>query len=321
MKKLLPITLGLFFSLPAFVMNATASKKHPVRSQTTAIFPVADPSINRSSFVCDTLTNIHATDSIVLYTDDPGYVAGQNSYGDIAKADRFTNLNHVNGNVSAVLLYIGVATAANATDTFSVNIWNETAGTPGPIIGNANYTYQGAVDDVTAQTLSVITFPVPVPITGDFYAGVKFGYTAGDTIGLFSNIDGNTIPNTAWEQWSDNSWYPFDNVDSWGISVSLAILPVVCDGTTGVENVAYDKNVAIYPTVASDLLNIFIGNSTPDASIQITDLSGRVVLSKKLNTMTDHTHQLDIRAVSAGTYMVNIAFGNYSSSKKIIVQK
>ena len=320
MKKTLLLSFALCLS--AFYSNASLPKKHTIGySAHTATSPL-NSSTQRSLLLCDTLSNIHPTDTLVVYLDSIGYVTGQNSFGDLGKADRFSNNNHVGGTVSAVLLYFAVATAANATDTFSVNIWDETAGFPGGILANTNYIYQGAADDVAAQTISVITFPVPPTVQDYFYAGIQFDYAAGDTVALYSNIDGNTVPNTAWELWSDGtSWYPFDDVDSWGLSISMAILPVVCDGTTGMESVAYDKNVAVYPTMASDRLNVLISNSTTDASVEIMDLTGRVVLSKKVNTMTDHTHQFDISSIADGTYMVNVTFGNYHSSKKIIVQK
>ena len=322
MKKILLFSFALLCFNSVMSLEANIPKKHPVAVKVQGQHHNFGVSANRTSMLCDSITNFQPSDTLVVYTDSIGYVTGQNSYSDLGKADRFTNLNHINGTVSGVILYFAVATSANATDTFSVNVWNETAGMPGEIIGNTNYNYQGARDDVAGQALSIITFPTPVPVSGDFYAGIQFDYTAGDTVALFSNIDGNTVPNTAWELWSDGtSWYPFDDVDSWELSISMAIIPIVCDGSTAIQSVNYDKNVAIYPTIANDRLNVLISKSTQEANVQITDLSGRVVLSKKLNTMTDHTQQLDLSSISAGTYMVNVSFENYSSSKKIIIQK
>lgn len=321
MKKAL---LYLFVGLSTVAMQANAGTPKNIRN-TQATRPASFNSFSqqvRGVLSCDSLMNIGASDTLVLYTDSIGYVTGQNSYGDLGKAERFTNLNHVNGTVNGVLIFMAVASAANSTDTFSVNVWDESGGMPGAIIGNTNYSYQGAVDDIAAQTITAITFPNPPVVSDYFYAGVQFDYAAGDTLSIYSNIDGNTSPSTAWELWSDGtSWYPFDDIDSWGLSISLAIIPIVCDGVAGVPNVAYDKNVAIYPTLAQNQLNVLISNSTSDATVDITDLSGRLVLSKKLNTMTDHIHQLDLSSVSAGTYMVNATYGTYHSTNKIIVQK
>ena len=127
MKKILLFSFALLCFNSVMSLEANIPKKHPVAVKVQGQHHNFGVSANRTSMLCDSITNFQPSDTLVVYTDSIGYVTGQNSYSDLGKADRFTNLNHINGTVSGVILYFAVATSANATDTFSVNVWNETA--------------------------------------------------------------------------------------------------------------------------------------------------------------------------------------------------
>ncbi len=328
MKK--PLSLFTLIALTIVTVQSFAiTPKKSARLQAHLIAPINfAPSIGRNAFVCDTFNNTHATDTLTIYTATDaqgaysGYISGQNSYGDIAKVDRFANTNHIGGTVSSVILYFGAATASNATDTFNVRVWNEAAGIPGSVLANASYTYQGAVGDVTNNYISLINFTSPPVVQNYFYAGIQFDYITGDTVALVSNTEGETTPATAWELWGDGTtWATFSSSSSWSLNIAQVILPVICDGGTGVESVAYDKTVAVYPTVASNLLNILVGVPSNAVSVRITDMTGRLVIDNVISTMTNHVHQFDISTLESGNYMVNVIIGTYSFSNKIIVQK
>lgn len=271
--------------------------------------------------LCDTLQNFQATDTLVLFDDpDGGYVSGQNSYGDIAKAEIYTGIGS-GGTVGSVLILFGAASAANATDTFTVNIWDGSGGSPGNILASTNYTYQMAEDDVSSLSISVVNFPGPANVGSTFFAGVAFDYAAGDTIAIVNSNDLSVVPATAWELFADGvTWVPYDDADSWGLTVSNVIIPVVC-GTTGFSNVAFDNKFAVYPTIASDRLNLLMAPAEDNVTIRLTDLSGGIVLSASYNTRSNHTGTIDVSQLASGTYFVSMSAGKHISTKKIIIQR
>ncbi|MCF6131252.1 T9SS type A sorting domain-containing protein [Flavobacterium wongokense] len=93
-------------------------------------------------------------------------------------------------------------------------------------------------------------------------------------------------------------------------SVELATLAVS-------QNEAYTFNV--YPNPASDYINIsnLKGGSY---TITIFDMLGRAVQTDKREVSDNETFSLPIKGVSQGEYIVNIATGNTSYSKHLLVK-
>jgi len=186
-----------------------------------------------ASLGCDTLTNIAATDVLNIYTTANGYVAGWNEYGDISKAESYSNYapnTHVNG--MAVYFFGVYDGGAGATVDF--NVWDDNAGTPGTIVGTTTITLANLSAALTAnsgQGVLQVSFPAAVNVGGaPFYCGITMnGFGANDSLGIVSNSTTDPTQNTAWEQWSDNIWYTFDDPDSWGNPYSLYITPYVTD--------------------------------------------------------------------------------------------
>ena len=186
-----------------------------------------------ASLGCDTLTNIAATDVLNIYTTANGYVAGWNEYGDISKAESYSNYapnTHVNG--MAVYFFGVYDGGAGATVDF--NIWDDNAGTPNSVIGTTTITLADLSATLVAnsgQGLLQVSFPAAINVGGaPFYCGITMnGFGANDSLGIVSNSTTDPTPNSAWEQWSDNTWYTFDAATSWGNPYSLYITPYVTD--------------------------------------------------------------------------------------------
>ncbi len=188
--------------------------------------------ISISTNDCDTIGNYDpATDTPQLYTAGIGpvtFVAGQNQYGDIAKMDYF-DYSGMNTHVSGTYIGFGFATASNTTNTFNVTIWDGTGGTPGAILNTTTVTYD-AIETMIAGGSNVMFVPfsyTSIPASNEFFVGVEFVYTAGDTLALITNTDGETTPATAWEQWGDLTYHPYDDGTSWGFDMAHYIFPVL----------------------------------------------------------------------------------------------
>jgi PKD repeat protein len=174
---------------------------------------------------CDTITNL-TTNNIASYVVDAaypidsGYISGNNIYGDKAKADRFTSIapyTHITGAV----FYLSKAVDNGAPSNVTFAVWNNsgTGGTPGasPIatktvpISSLN----------TGTTPNYIYFNTPVNVSGlsNFYVGVILPQTPGDTVALYTNQYDPNITNTAWEQWSNNTWHDYPS--GWGANIKF----------------------------------------------------------------------------------------------------
>ncbi len=81
--------------------------------------------------------------------------------------------------------------------------------------------------------------------------------------------------------------------------------------------VADNKVVSVYPNPTTDQL--FVKGLKEKSSLSITDLTGKVVLTKMVNS----NESLDVRFLSAGTYFYTISdlTGNVIATEKISIQK
>ena len=52
-------------------------------------------------------------------------------------------------------------------------------------------------------------------------------FTPQDTLGLVSNINGQSPPDQSWEQWSDGRWVSMSNDSSWNLDIAMFISPYV----------------------------------------------------------------------------------------------
>ncbi len=87
-----------------------------------------------------------------------------------------------------------------------------------------------------------------------------------------------------------------------------------------VTNVGIDKNVDtpninIFPNPTNNIINFQIDNKEKYV-VQITDTSGKTVI----RTILDKSSAVDISNLEKGTYMVLLSNGEFSLSKKIIIQ-
>jgi len=145
---------------------------------------------------CDTLFNeIAATDTPTYYTFDPtqgatGYVSGNNSYGDLAKAESFTAV--AGDHVSSAYLDFAYANyiPADANVPVKIMVWDNsgTGGAPGNALDSATVTLSQIKAAITANSAVSVSFTHNVALTtSGFYVGVVLPTTNGDTVVLVTN--------------------------------------------------------------------------------------------------------------------------------------
>jgi len=90
----------------------------------------------------------------------------------------------------------------------------------------------------------------------------------------------------------------------------------------GMEEVNLEKHVSIMPVPARDFFDIrFSDIVTQNVSIEVTDVVGKSVMNKTLQSVNDdQSERVDISSWSKGVYMVKITAAGNSIMRKIVVQ-
>ena len=178
--------------------------------------------------ICNNVSNADTfpIDTPTLYVTTCGgsapqsYVSGHNCYQDIGKMDFFSSsvlsgFNYITG----VAIAFGVGKDGGNGNSVNVVIWDSARN----VLASVPVPYSKIKQDVDSGRITVVPLPSPIPIPPNgVYAGVTFSYAPGDTLAILTNRHNNTpAPGTAWEIWSDGSWYPYgDANNSWGLNVS-----------------------------------------------------------------------------------------------------
>ena len=168
-----------------------------------------------------------------------GYVAGTNSYGDRAKLNYY-NATQTSGFNYLIGTYIWFARASTntPTKTIDVNVYDGTGGTVGALLGTKTLPMSYVIANTPGIPFIEFDNAVPLPASGEVFVGVRFAnlnMAVGDTIAVVTNADAQSTPNTAWEQWNDNTWNAYNGTGGWGLSVTHYFFPWLTNDTTAIS--------------------------------------------------------------------------------------
>lgn len=191
----------------------------------------------------DTL-NFPMTGTPALYelNDHKGFITGNNSYGDKAKAQYFFNYTPYN-TLIGFYCWFGYATGNNNTN-IEFAAWDKNSSDkPNNKIASKTETLGNIKSDINGNYLTFVEFNSPVSISSSFFAGIVLPTTIGDTVVIMSNTNGQSNPTYAWELNSANNWLKFDNQDSWGANglLQLYIFPVVADYSKSTNKITHKE--------------------------------------------------------------------------------
>lgn len=300
---------------------------------------------------CDTLYNFNAfapTTTITIYTIPGsacspsstipgygGYVAGNNCYGDAAKAtyyagSTYSALNSPSVTGCFVVMYknptTGRGTTGAPTNTMGINIYNGTmAGGPSPTtaIGGTSATMGQVLTAFTAtSTIGVIpfAFTTPVAISGSgFFTSVELPTVLGDTAVIYQMFQATTT--SGWEKDATGSWWEMKT--NWGgtINFELAIWPILgCSSVTGLTENELSNFFQVVPNPSNGVFTLVSTLSNLSYDVNVTNSLGQVIISKKgINGAA--VNELNLTEYNSGVYFVNITSGNNTITKKLILNK
>jgi hypothetical protein len=274
--------------------------------------------------ICDTL-HYPLPGTVTYYflsSPNSGYITGNNSFGDLAKADYF-QVRPTMKYVTSVVYGFAIAKNTSGTDrdiTFALWDATGTGGSPGAMMASQTLKLSMIVSDVSHGYLTLIIFNQPVNITGSFYAGVILPTVTGDTLALYCNTDGDVTPGTAWEMWSDNSWHAFSANESWRINVMEAIFPVLCSATSIDGNEPAGDGVFVYPNPTTGRVQIgAIAGMHRTAVITLYNSSGLQIDRILPSDNNNHLSELDLSGYDPGLYFMRLQLDDRVIMKKILL--
>ncbi|MBE0661042.1 MAG: PKD domain-containing protein [Bacteroidales bacterium] len=277
--------------------------------------------VNAEPGACDTL-DFPFSGTYTYYplqSPQKGYVSGTNSYGDRAKANVFEP--GYSSLVSGVFVDFAIAEDISGTNPdVEIAIWNDagTNGTPGSIIASRDIPLSTIIDDVADDVATWVEFFEPVSVSNKFYIGVVLPTTS-DTLALWTDTSPESPANKGWEQWENQTWHAYSSDQSWGLMISNAIHPVVCQVNSTRTNFP-EGSIAVYPVPARDRLYVSVTDQVNHIqSIELYDMHGRLCYSNSFDgNATVRVVPLDF---PAGIYMIRAIAADYVLSQKILISE
>ncbi|MEL6590036.1 MAG: T9SS type A sorting domain-containing protein [Bacteroidota bacterium] len=266
----------------------------------------------------------------VLYNVNPanggwGFVAGNNSFGDKAKVQKFDFTGSSSFNLQEIWGFFAVASANGDADITAKVYSADGAGAPDQELGSSNplKTSQVVLDTVIRAT--IFTFASPIVMTeSSFFAGFDINalYAANDTVALVStNGDNQSCGVDAWEQWSDDTWHPFSDDGGWDLDVDQYIGVMVEFFTTDIEDPKAVLNGLTlrpaYPNPAADQVSInYEIADARNVEVVVYGIDGKEVrrIRKGIQTPGAHQELIDVQSLPAGTY----AYGVFTDGARLL---
>ncbi|MDZ7845838.1 MAG: T9SS type A sorting domain-containing protein [Owenweeksia sp.] len=198
--------------------------------------------------------------------------------------------------------------------------------------------YDVYVADTCANDTSNFVGPLSFTTTGATFS-VSFTHTAGiagpnnrnvffdasASIGAsnfkwdFGNGNTGTGQNTS-HLYTANGSYQVKLTAGSNCKTDSVIDTVLVTGISLAE-VPLDNSLEVYPNPASEVINISFSTPGQEAGIKLLDLSGKLVLQKRLTGIKDsYRGQLDLNALANGIYILEIESGDSRAHRRLNLQ-
>lgn len=337
MKKLYSFILftaaGFFCSVSAQQI-APALKGNPVAKKSGTPSPMVVDTLwgPSSGMPCDTVYYYYQWDATGPI--DTGYAFGNDKFGSVEVAQKY----NYTGVVKEVIVSTSYLKGTAGTTTAKIYDVNATNKQPLNVIGTSTTTL--TTGTMSTSLWNVYGFATPVSVNGNFAASIVLpNPAAGDTVAVTAtNLQCAGTDSLSWIKYS-TAWgwlstfnalakvygYPYSVLVSLNYNVDVLVLPVV-DNQLGVNELASSKGLTLkgaYPNPATSFTAIrFETQSASDVSLQVFDLSGKVIEAKteKLSA-GNHEWKVSLENVAEGNYYYTIKTGEAQLTSKFVVTK
>lgn len=241
-----------------------------------------------------------------LWGGGNGYTMGQNTYGDNGWADKVPYTG--SGTFLTDVIYYF---STSGTGNVNLKVWGVNAGAPGAVL--AQQTVQ--ISQLgTGGTPTVWSISNPPSLNGNFFVGHDHTtLTNGDTVALMS------APTTTPSTWAKETT-GWKALSSYNFNHSGAVIPVICNTTTGEKEILGTINdILVFPNPSNGTLNIAL-TEKKETTIEIYNLVGELVYTSG-NPQNTQLFTINIDNQPNGIYFVNIKTENNITTKKVLIAK
>lgn len=320
MKKVFSmIMMSLLLIIGVQAQETAIRKSRPSGVVRTQLLSVKPDARQRDSS-CDTL-RFPMGGTITYYTidaPDDGYVTGNNSYGDKAKAEFYTGVENGYA-ITGIVAEFAIAKSTSSSNADIIfGIWDNTGagGGPGEMKASGTYPLEWIIEDIAENWLTILNLEEPYIPAGPFYVGIVLPQTPGDTVALWCTKSEPSYVATAWEQWNDNSWH--DIGVSWQLNTTMLLHPIVCQ-LVGIEDVVSDPQAFISSNPSNGIVNVKTWRNKSQINLEVYSLSGQKVYAKSYpGTMTNFN--IDLEFLPQGVYVVRLFDESRQHTQKILLK-
>lgn len=246
------------------------------------------------------------------------FANGNNSYGDLVKANYFANTTNQKTVQDIYVQFIYAKGTGNAT----VAVWNNsgTSGSPGASpLATTTVPISTIISDVNATQTTLFHLATPLSLTGPCYIGVILPTVTGDTVVLLADTSTNSSYNVAWEKWNSGLWYAYNSGSSWGKNTALAIVPVICT-TVGISEIE-NTPLSVFPNPAENEIFVVLPNSAGDkVKISIFDIYGKLCKQTEISSYTEPA-RINLNELTNGIYFLQGQTKQGKFIEKILIVK
>ncbi len=274
--------------------------------------------------ICDSV-NYDIPGSYHLYNievPNTGYLSGNNSRGDLAKASYF-DITEDKGLLMGGLFFFAIKNNGLASDPqITFKAWDDdgTSGTPGTVLDS----YSKLLSEIPVEDQPQGFYPATVaffdnwiPISDDFYMGFELPQSQGDTLAIFTNKISAATNGNGWEKTASGEWRTYEEGNP-GYDVDNAIFPIICQ-PTGIDNHILEQNFIVYPIPARDFIYVnFFDPGITEIEVSIFDLSGREVLNAGSSISSGSA--INVNNLSEGLYIMRISTSDGVMNRKIMIE-
>lgn len=175
--------------------------------------------------------------------------------------------------------------------------------------------------DVGLNWLDISTSLPDIPINDivqdnndHLYIGTDIGVLASSTEGAVWETLGVGLPSVVVNDLHFHEGSEYLYAGTYGRSMYKIDISEVILGN---QAIALSSEVALYPNPASEIVDLKIPNSLLGATVELFDLTGKLIRSE---TASEGIHQFKISDVPSGIYLVKLSTNSVSVTKKLIVQ-
>jgi lysyl endopeptidase len=265
----------------------------------------------------DTICNLGGEESVTLSGKGLswGYISGHNSNSVEILAERFI----VPGKRYMLGVTAGIAKSYTGSDTGSVTLclWNGTDPHHVPVIQEII-----PITDFANETNSFIEFDSVVAVTDTFLVGFQLSYgSPQDTFALYHAERDLQDSNTAFI-FRNKEWIPMNDTSAYGISVSLALSPVLYDSVPRKPwgDIPYmEDSLMVYPNPAREGIWIAFKHSPEGpVTVKLFDAVGHAVLAKTFASVVNPFFvSWDMHL--QGAYVLHIITGDHAENQKLLL--